>query len=299
MAMKNYKQIVKKADVKYGIELEYTGITREKSAQVLSTAFQCSYNHTRLHGLDTYLLSNGWKIVSDGSIDGGYSQECELVTDILTEAQFTLVEVAVKALKRAGAVVNDSCGIHVHVSCKGYMNAQVFKKLLQHDLTRHDLIWLACRGKNNWCLEQNEAFVRNVSKTAFTIAEVKEQWYQVYRDGYRSWDEHYHSSRYHGLNLHSYFTGKGIEFRYFESTLDIDKVKAFVELSQGLLMDAINSQYMRQYIYLDRLPYDTDYNGYTKEAREEYIYKYAGLWEEYLNRMQISQKSKNVLLLNY
>lgn len=304
MALLNYQNTVSRFDISYGIELEYTGITRQKSAIILSEFFGCNYFHTSDHGLDCYKLSNGFKIVSDSSVTSR-PESNELVSSILTINDMEKLLKAIQKLEENGAYTDKSCGLHVHVSNEHMMEVATVKKLLQHDFTRYDMIYLACRGFKSWCKPQDESFVRKVSKMSSRSA-IEKLWYETYSGGNRY--SHYDSSRYHGLNLHSMYQGKGIEFRYFAGTFDTKKVKAYIELSIGMLMDAINSQKMRQYIYVDR-PYNKVYdrnnrNEYRTVADCTYIpdrilYKYSTLWSEYLDRMQISYESKKVLLENF
>jgi hypothetical protein len=57
--------------------------------------------------------------------------------------------------------------------------------------------------------------------------------------------EHYHPSRYHGLNLHSVWYRGTIEFRYFEGTLHAGKVKAYVQLCLALAHKGLTARSAR------------------------------------------------------
>ena len=303
MALLNYEQRISKYDIQYGIENEFTGLTREKSAKLLSQYFGCNYIHTHEHGLDCYKLFNGYKIMSDSSVSA-HPESNELVTPVMSINDIEKLLGALKLLSDNGAYTDKTCGLHVHVSNEHMYEVATVKKLLQHDFTRYDMVYLATRGFKRWSQPQDETFVRKVSKMSSRSA-IEKLWYETYSDGCR---DHYNSSRYHGLNLHSMYEGKGVEFRYFSGTFDLKKVKAYIELSIGMLMDAVNSYKMRQYIYVDR-PYNKVYD---RNNRSEYrsiadctyiperiLYKYSTLWSEYLDRMQISYESKKVLLENF
>lgn len=67
---------------------------------------------------------------------------------------------------------------------------------------------------------------------------MSEAWYG--RPGYRP--SRYDSSRYHGLNLNSFFYRTTIEFRYFNGTLHAGEVKAYVQLVLGLAAKALTSK---------------------------------------------------------
>ena len=69
---------------------------------------------------------------------------------------------------------------------------------------------------------------------------MKRIWYEGYYEGV---DRHYHSSRYHFLNLHSYFTGNHtIELRGFNSELHAGKVRAYIVLALALNYQALTQQ---------------------------------------------------------
>lgn len=305
MSMLGYETRVKLTDIQFGLELEHTGLKRLETAEVLSEYFDCQYIHTRDHGLDCYKLDNGWKVVSDSSVSA-YPESNEVVTPVMSFEDIDILKGALQALQDAGAYTDKTCGIHVHVSNPHMVEVATVKKLLEHDFTRYDMIYLATRGYKRWSAPQNEDFVKKASKMTSRSA-LRDMWYETYAP-HEDMDEHYNSSRYHGLNLHSLYQGKGVEFRYFQSTFDWSKVKAYIELSAGMLKDAINSYKMRRYLYIDR-PYNKVYD---RDNRSEYrtiadctyipdriLYKYATLWEGYLDRMGISAESKKVLLENF
>ena len=83
---------------KFGIEIEFTGITRQEAAVVVSKYFDCGYDRTHDY-YDTYTVtpSDGrtWKLMYDSSITcrkregrrsrpAGSEYACELVSPILT-----------------------------------------------------------------------------------------------------------------------------------------------------------------------------------------------------------------------
>ena len=111
----------------FGIEIEFTGITRNEAAKVVA-----EHLNGTVRNVGTYYDAKNitapdgrvWKIMSDGSINcqrrqnrqrisasGEYS--VELVSPILSyrEDIQTLQEL-VRQLRKAGAFANTSCGIH-------------------------------------------------------------------------------------------------------------------------------------------------------------------------------------------
>ncbi|MDE5564535.1 MAG: amidoligase family protein, partial [Oscillospiraceae bacterium] len=69
-------------------------------------------------------------------------------------------------------------------------------------------------------------------------------WYSSANDGYTGGisHSHYNSTRYHGVNLHSYFSKGTVEFRLFNSTLHAGKIKAYIQFCLAVSAWAITSQ---------------------------------------------------------
>ena len=74
-----------------------------------------------------------------------------------------------------------------------------------------------------------------------TLREIEQIWYE----GYGESRGHYHSSRYHFLNLHSFFTGnRTIELRGFNAAdekgnLHAGKIRSYIVLALGLNHQAL------------------------------------------------------------
>ena len=119
-------------DLRYGIEIEMTGLSRGKAAETLAGFFGTRAEHTG-GSYDAYAVRDAqdrvWKLVSDGSIqtqkkvrgqtvyaDSTYS--VELVSPVCVYEDIGTIQEIVRALRRNNALVNDSCGIHVHVGAE-------------------------------------------------------------------------------------------------------------------------------------------------------------------------------------
>ena len=126
----------------FGVEVEMTGLTRGQAAQALANYF----------GTEPYYVGGGydkwsvkdpdgkvWSIMSDSSIvtemktESGYMHtsnieyRVEMVTPKLTYAELPRLQECVRQVRHAGAKVNHSCGIHVHVDAANH-NRQSLKK---------------------------------------------------------------------------------------------------------------------------------------------------------------------------
>ena len=115
---------------RFGIEVEFTGITRAQAAKVAAEFLggriesgSDYYNTQKVIAPDGRI----WKFMSDGSIRtqkkesgrvaaAGREYSVELVSPILTyrEDIETLQEL-VRRLRKAGGFANTSCGIHIHI----------------------------------------------------------------------------------------------------------------------------------------------------------------------------------------
>lgn len=121
-------------DLRYGIEIEMTGLSRGKAAETLAGFFGTRAEHTG-GSYDAYAVRDAqdrvWKLVSDGSIqtqkkvrgqtvyaDSTYS--VELVSPVCVYEDIGTIQEIVRALRRNNALVNDSCGIHVHVGAEKF-----------------------------------------------------------------------------------------------------------------------------------------------------------------------------------
>jgi len=80
---------------------------------------------------------------------------------------------------------------------------------------------------------------KNLSKE-----KAEEIWYSSANDGYSDGinHQHYNRTRYHGVNLHSYFSKGTVEFRLFNSTLHAGKIKAYIQFCLAISAWAITSQ---------------------------------------------------------
>ena len=71
-----------------------------------------------------------------------------------------------------------------------------------------------------------------------SMSEFETLWY----NGASGRNTHYHSSRYHALNLHSVFSKGTIEFRMFNSTLHAGEVKSYIQLCLAISHQALIQQ---------------------------------------------------------
>ena len=240
---------------KFGIEIEFTGITRQEAATVVSKYFECEYH--RLHDYyDTYVVtpSDGreWKLMYDSSIScrkhegrrsypAGNEYACELVSPILTYREdIGTLQNIVRRLRKAGGMTNSSCGIHIHLDGDPHTPRSI-RNFINLIASRNDLFYKALQiepERMNYCKKMDEYLVERMNRSKpKTFAHLENIWYSGY-NGNRN--GHYHNSRYHFLNLHCFFHGNHtIELRGFNSELHAGKIRAYIVFALAMNHQAL------------------------------------------------------------
>lgn len=163
------------------------------------------YNHYDRRGV--------YKFTTDCSINGNDPREC--VTPILdnTTDGFKSLENCCKILNLSGAMVNRSCGLHVHVGLadmkqKGivniYKNYQKLEKLIDSFMAP------SRRGNNNH-------YAKTIAGYNYDSCEDASQVYSLMR-----------SDRYHKVNPAAMYAHNTIEFRQHQGTVDYQKIYMWV-----------------------------------------------------------------------
>lgn len=241
----------------FGVEVELTGITRERAAQVLGAYFAITPRHVG-GSYDKWEipdeLGQQWTVMYDGSIRGerktesGYmgtdtsSFKVEFVTPKLTYDQLPVLQECVRQLRHAGGKSNRSCGIHVHVDGANH-NRQSLKNLIGLMYSKEDLLFKALQVNESraqrWCQKVREPMLiqaRKLSSSETTnLTQLESVWYENNNGS----GEHYNHTRYHALNLHSMFYRGTVEWRCFNSTLHAGKIAAYVNFCLALSSKAI------------------------------------------------------------
>lgn len=198
---------------KFGVEIEFKGLDRTDAARALRTAginvqiegnVLC-YHNTRSH----------WKIVSDGSVHGGW----ELVSPPLSgNAGIDEVRKAATAMVEAGAFVDRECGLHVHVDANDLSAATIVnltKRYAQHENEinklipsfRHSCSW--AQGMSNVATMVSDYLRSNPNATARQVCDRL-------------------NDRYYKLNLMAYAVHGTVEFRQHSGTVDGTKIANWI-----------------------------------------------------------------------
>lgn len=271
----------------FGIEIEMTGLTKDKAAETLKTIvggyiekIHDNYDTRIVHAED----GRKWKVMNDASIrkvdsnghqTGNRDYSVEVVSPILTETDIDTMQIIARALRTAGGRTNDSCGIHIHLDGSN-QTVQSLKNYINIIASKNDLLYKALQIKPErirWCKKMDERLITEIRrKKPKTMQKIKDIWYNKRNAGYYA---HYDDSRYHFLNLHSFFNGNGtVELRGFNSTLHAGKIKAYI-----LLALAINHQALTQ----KKATYRKTQEENEKFAMRVYLNRIGFIGEEYKN----------------
>lgn len=193
-----------------------TGITRSAAAKIIAEHFDTSAVHVS-GTYDTYTVEDDtgrkWKVVSDASIQCQSRGErtasrlyaVEVVSPICKYEDIETIQELVRELRRGGAKVNDSCGIHIHVDASRH-DPKTLRNIVNIMASKEDLLYKALRvqiDREYYCQKADLRFLEDVNlKRPKSMSEFETLWY----NGFSRRGIHYDSTRYHALNLHSVFS---------------------------------------------------------------------------------------------
>lgn len=245
---------------KCGVEIEFTGMSRKTAAEAVASVLGLGSVYIGgAYGTWSCPDAQGrtWKVVFDGSINTETTHgfrvvdkefSCELVTPIITYAEdMETLQQIVRALRKAGGRVNGSCGIHVHLD-GAPQTVRSLKNWAAIVASKNDLLYHALgvgADRLRYCQKVDAGLVLAFKK-ADSYSKLESAWYGVYGT-WSSRFEHYHSSRYHFLNLHSFFNGDHhtVELRGFNSSLHAGVVRSYVVLALALNEQALTQKCAR------------------------------------------------------
>lgn len=236
----------------FGVEIELVKITREKAAAIIACYFGTeAWNAARQFGYRAWAAEDRkgrtWKCVSDASLNdrnGG----CEVVTPILQYEDIEDLQKIVRLLRENGAKADSSCGIHVHVDASRH-TVDSLQRLMNFAVGRQDLFYEALNissyRSGRFCKKMNKNLLTAMKHdNVRTKDSVERIWYSSLNDGYTGTNNraHYNVTRYHGINLHAFFTKGTVEFRLFNGTTHAGKIKAYIQFCLAMSAWAIEAK---------------------------------------------------------
>ena len=138
---------------KFGIEIELTGLTRKRAAEVIGK-YLGQEPHYDGGYYEEYSVRDGqgrkWKVMYDSSIvavkkgggSAGDEYKVEFVSPICEYADIPTIQELVRQLRHAGAIAGENAGIHVHVNAAPY-TARTLRNITNIMYCKEDLIYKA------------------------------------------------------------------------------------------------------------------------------------------------------------
>ena len=244
----------------FGVEVEMTGISRRTAGRIVAEMLHVTASNPDSTVYETIkikdLKGRTWKVMRDSSItpirnDGTDEHldqyRVEFVTPPLNYDDIRLLQSIIRKLRESGAKSHSSCGIHVHVDGSNHTPTSIVK-LVNFMIARQDLIYSSLEigdRASHWCKKLNSKLLQAMKKNPnLSKDDLEKIWYSEANDGYSSGinHSHYNNTRYHGVNLHAFFSKGTIEFRLFNSTLHAGKIKAYIQLCLALSAWSITSK---------------------------------------------------------
>ena len=233
----------------FGIEIEMTGITRSTASKVIAGYFNTTATH--IGGVyDSYSIRDSddrqWKIVRDASVrcenrsgqNASPLYSVEFVSPICTYDDIETIQELVRSLRGAGARVNSSCGIHVHINASPH-TPKTLRNIVNIMASKEDLLYKSLKvsvSREHYCQKMDTRFLGEINnRPPMSMEQLKSMWY----DGGDYSFRHYDDTRYHALNLHSVFNKGTIEFRLFNSSLHAGVVKSYLQLCLAISHQAL------------------------------------------------------------
>jgi hypothetical protein len=235
----------------FGFEMEFYGVTRKVAAEAIQTVVGGYVTEFVMHGRMCWQVVSDdgrkWKVGHDSSVHPGArgGDQCEFVSPICKYDDLEKIQEIIRALRVAGAGVNDSCGIHVHVGADLH-DAKSLKNLVNIMYSKQDILYRALKMHPSramkWARKIGPGMLDRFKKKPAGLSDIGRAWY----NGDPSYHQtKYDSSRYHGLNLHSVFFTGTVEFRLFNSTTHAGRAKAYIQFCLAVSALAINSKSSR------------------------------------------------------
>jgi len=238
----------------FGIEIETTGLGRRRTAEVIAEFFGTTAQYVGAH-LDDWKVpmpdGRRWTVEKDGSVT---DPSAEVVSPVCRWEDIEMVQKVVRALRKAGAKVDSTCGIHIHVGL-GEHTPKTLRNLVNIVNAKEDLLTqslgISYSRRGRWCKPVEPEFLEALNRRKPTTMEAfAELWYKHNSDEDESWRmcarHHYDRSRYHLLNLHATFSTERpahtIEFRAFNATLHAGEIKSYIQLCLAISAQALHSK---------------------------------------------------------
>lgn len=222
----------------FGFECEFFGITDAVAIDALrSIGLQADYEPYHANTVP----AGWWKITTDGSVTArgtGRGRGLEMVSPVLQGvAGLEIASKAVKALLNAGAKIDRTCGLHVHLGMDGLTGADIIKVVELYTANQKNINEVVSKSRHNtrWAkkYELSDNYTRstlNALAGTSSATELRTACGRLNSDIYR----------YKAVNLVAYARYGTIEFRQHQGTLNSEKVVSWIKFVMALTEKAVS-----------------------------------------------------------
>lgn len=167
----------------FGIEIETTGLGRERAARAIAAHFGTTPLYVGRHLDDWHVpMPDGrhWTVERDGSVNDPCA---EVVSPVCGWEDIGMVQEVVRALRKAGAKADASCGIHIHVGLGQHTPASL-RRLVNLVNAKEDLLTQALGispgRRARWCRPVNPEFLNELNRRKpDTMEALAQLWYRT------------------------------------------------------------------------------------------------------------------------
>ena len=246
---------------KFAIEMEMTGGTRERAAELLAAQFGTEAVHVGgTYDRWTVRDRSGreWRLEKDLMVrpQRWFANQyvrtrrkeygMKLVTPLLPCGELSTVQETLRRFAGAAFTANASCNLSVHIDAANH-NQQSLKNLVGIMFSKEDLLFRALQVDDQraaeYCKKVREPMLAQLR--ALPAAETKDLtaleniWYEGDAADARN---PLSRTRKHALNLHSVFLRNTVEWRFFRATFQPELLTAYVHLCLAMSAQAINQR---------------------------------------------------------
>ena len=214
------------SNLTFGIEIECIGLSMTSAARALIAANVPCYAEGYTHR-----VMNTWKVVPDGSLNSR-SGSCEVVSPVLRgNAGLDEIRTVMAILRTAGARINQSCGMHIHIGVDSLTTAQQANIIRLHQVWQpafDSLLTEHRRRETRWAKRRNES----------QATQMANMWESRDNETNRRTSEA--TDRYNALNINSYYKYGTFEFRSHHGSLNGKNATAWIALHLAFIAACAN-----------------------------------------------------------
>jgi len=235
-------------DLRFGIEIETIKRSRDVVARAIQSVVGGDVTHVGTPVCyDPWEVRDNsnrvWKVVADASLTNvSANLRAEVVSPVLNYDDLPQLQEVVRAIRRCGAVVDQKCGMHIHVDASAF-DGRTLGNLAKIVYKQEPLILTALGVSQTRLAQYTKPMSADlIAKIERSRPKTKDQMNRIWYGHHNSNPTHYDSTRYHGVNFHNVWYRGTVEFRWFEATLHAGRVKSAVQFVLAIATKALNSR---------------------------------------------------------